>query len=91
MSVTKLKLSKILSEEFDIPLRVSKEIIDRFFKIKKNLIQQGDLKISGFGTYKKRITPSRIGRNPKTMEEFKINERLKVFFKSSYNIKKTIN
>ena len=49
------------------------------------------VKISNFGTFYTKYTPQRLGRNPKTKEEFIISKRLKLFFKPSNKIRSIIN
>ena len=91
MRVTKLKLSKKISEEVNIPLDTSKSLVKTFFNIKINLLKTHNLKLSKFGTYYKKISPPRIGRNPKTLKEYKIPSRAKISFKASKIIKDSIN
>ena len=49
------------------------------------------IKISKFGTYYLHKSPARIGRNPKTKEEFKILASEKLAFKASNKIKSILN
>ena len=49
------------------------------------------IKISKFGTYYPHKSPARIGRNPKTKEEFIISKRRKLFFKPSSKTRNIIN
>ena len=49
------------------------------------------IKISKFGTYYLHKSPARIGRNPKTKEEFKIPALEKLAFKASNKVKSTLN
>ena len=49
------------------------------------------VKISNFGTFYEHTSPKRIGRNPKTKEEFIIKKRKKLAFKSSSFVKKSLN
>ena len=49
------------------------------------------IKISKFGTFYPHKSPARIGRNPKTKEDFIIHKKLKLFFKSSNLVKNKIN
>ena len=57
--------------------------------IKEN--KRKKIKISKFGTYYLHKSPARIGRNPKTKEEFKIPASEKLAFKSSNKVKIVIN
>ena len=50
-----------------------------------------DIKVANFGTFSNKVTPQRIGRNPKTGEEFIITERVKLNFIVSNKIKEQLN
>ena len=53
--------------------------------------QSQTVKLSGFGTFDIVQTKERVGRNPKTMEEFPIPSKRKVKFTVSPKVKKSIN
>lgn len=89
--MTKLRLSKIVSEETGLPLDLSKDIVNLFFEKKKNILKSHNLKIHKFGTYSKMFSPKRIGRNPKTMEEFIIKSKTRISFRASSKIKDLLN
>jgi DNA-binding protein HU-beta len=57
--------------------------------IKEN--KRKKIKISKFGTYYLHKSPARIGRNPKTKEEFKILASEKLAFKASNKVKAILN
>ena len=57
--------------------------------IKEN--KRKKIKISKFGTYYLHKSPARIGRNPKTKEEFKIPASEKLTFKASNKVKSILN
>jgi len=57
--------------------------------IKEN--KRKKIKISKFGSYYLHKSPARIGRNPKTKEEFKIQASEKLVFKASNNVKSILN
>ncbi len=55
--------------------------IEQIMTIIKNQLTDGDpVLISGFGQWKVREKKSRIGRNPKTLEEFEVTSRRVVAF-----------
>ncbi len=64
--------------------------VTSFFKI---IADNGHNKISinNFGSFELKETPTRIGRNPKTLEEFNIRARKKLSFKPSDEIKRNLN
>jgi len=67
-------------------------IIDDFFDaISTELLKNGKIKISNFGTFVVVNKRERVGRNPKTKEEAKISARKIVKFIPSDKIKNKIN
>ena len=68
----------------------SKALLNSFINIiKKNKSKK--IKISNFGTFYFHITPQRLGRNPKTKEEFIIPKRQKLILKASNAVKNKLN
>ena len=57
--------------------------------IKSNLSK--DININGFGSFKIKKSPKRIGRNPKTLKEYVIKPSKKIKFFASKIIKKDFN
>ena len=92
MNVTKKDLSAILKKELKLSVDTSDSLIDEFFQaIKKTLRSKKNLKLSGFGTFETFKTKERIGRNPKTMEEFEIPAQNKVRFSPTSKAKYFLN
>ena len=91
MSFGKNDITKNINTKAHINLNISQLILNSFINhIKKNS-QNKTIKISSFGSFFIRNTPKRIGRNPKTMDEFIIPNRPKLFFRPSNKIKKIFN
>tara|TARA_Y100000385_G_C12593759_1_gene425829 strand:- start:47 stop:322 length:276 start_codon:yes stop_codon:yes gene_type:complete len=91
VSLGKKDISKNISTKAHFSLNESEIFLNSFLKLLKDKSSNNLIKISKFGTFEKKITPQRIGRNPKTKEEFIINKRLKFTFKSSNNVKSFLN
>ena len=91
MSITKKDLAKKISKEIDIPLELSGNLVRFFFNTQKKIINNSNLKISRFGSYKLYFTPQRIGRNPKTLKEHIIPKRKRISFTTSKKIKNILN
>ena len=92
MNVTKKDLIDSLKKNSDLDNAKADEFVNLFFnKIKSELQKNQLVKISGFGTFDIVKTKERIGRNPKTMEEFPIPSKRKVKFTVSPKVKKSIN
>ena len=84
MAITKEKLTILLQDRLGISRQESRQIVERFFKIMKDTLTQGeDLLISGFGKFSVRHKKARRGRNPQTKENLTISPRKVVVFKAS--------
>ena len=92
MSLTKKDLSAIIKKELNLSVDISDSLVDEFFQvIKKNLVSKKNIKLSGFGTFEIFKTKERMGRNPKTMEEFEIPAQNKVRFSPTSKAKYFLN
>ena len=92
MTLTKKELAQNLSDQTELSLADAKKFVDLFFDIIKEQLNSGKtVKLSGFGTFDIVQTKERVGRNPKTMEEFPIPSKRKVKFTVSPKVKKSLN
>jgi integration host factor subunit alpha len=91
MSYTKSNIAKNIADKTSLPNQKAKQLLDRFIQVVVSGSKKQQVKISGFGTFIKKETPSRIGRNPKTGEEFEISKRTKLNLILSNKIKEKIN
>ena len=91
MSYTKSDIAKNIADKTSLSNQKAKQLLDRFIQVVVSGSKKQQVKISGFGTFIRKQTPSRIGRNPKTGEEFKISKRTKLNLILSNKIKEKIN
>jgi integration host factor subunit alpha len=91
MSFTKSNIAKNIALKTSISNQSAKQLLDNFIQVVVSASKKNSVKISGFGTFVRKKTPSRIGRNPKTGEEFEISERSKLNLILSNIIKDKIN
>ena len=90
MSLTKKDLANNISKKLRLSKKDSLFLVQHFFRtLIKN--KNKNINISNFGTFIYKKTPTRIGRNPKTLQEFKIKSRQKLTFKPSDEVKQNIN
>ena len=89
MSFGKKDIIQNISSKAQISTRSSGLILEKFLSIIKT--KSEIIKLSNFGVFYLRDKPSRIGRNPKTKEEFVIPKRKKLFFKASNTVKSALN
>ena len=91
MSFGKKDICINISSKALIPKDKSKEFFTNFLNLVTSKSKSRIVKISNFGTFYTKNTPQRLGRNPKTKEEFIISKRSKLFFKPSNKIRSIIN
>ena len=91
MSLHKSDIAKNISLKASISKSLSKEIASSFIDIIKLKSNEQDVKVANFGTFTNKVTPQRLGRNPKTGEEHIITERVKLNFIISNKVKKQLN
>jgi nucleoid DNA-binding protein len=88
LSLGKKDIVNNIKSKAHLSLNESKSFLEKFII----LIKKGTkTKISGFGTFYIQTTAKRLGRNPKTKEEFIINPRSKLILKTSNSVKKILN
>ena len=93
MNVTKKDLVNNIRTKTSMTASDSKQFLENFFEtIKKVAFDQDEaLKISGFGSFISKITPERIGRNPKSKVSYIIHNRKKLTLSASKKIRIFIN
>ncbi|MDA7715170.1 HU family DNA-binding protein [Pelagibacteraceae bacterium] len=87
----KIDLIKNLRSETGFSHSFSKKIIDDLIESIIQNIKIGSLNIKNVGSFKKIHKKERIGRNPKTKEEFIISSRKSLSFISSKKIFKKLD
>ena len=91
-TITKLDLINHLNEKLGLNKVESKELVEAFFdEIKTSLINNEEVKLSGFGNFKILNKRERPGRNPKTGEPAIISARRVVTFKAGQKLRKKIS
>jgi integration host factor subunit alpha len=92
MTMTKADIVDSITEKIGIPKKDCIRIVDSVFEvIKDDLCEGNDVKISGFGKWSILSKRERVGRNPQTGEEMKIEARKVVTFKSSNVLRDSVN
>ena len=92
MNLTKKHLSVILKKELKLSVEMSDSLVDEFFQaIKMTLRSKKNLKLSGFGSFEIYSSKERMGRNPKSMENYRIPSQNKVRFSPTSKAKYFLN
>jgi len=91
MSFSKKDIAKNISSSINLSEAESKLLLNSFINFIKTKSKKSSLKIASFGTFLTKKSPQRIGRNPKTKQEFIISERSKLKFSASNKLRNLIN
>ncbi|MDD3266477.1 MAG: integration host factor subunit alpha [Burkholderiales bacterium] len=90
-TVTKNELIQVVMENSELSRMDAYRLVEDFFDVMTKSLEDGDeVKVSGFGNFVLRDKKPRIGRNPKTKEEFPISARRVVSFHTSNLLKDQI-
>ena len=91
-NLSREKLALILSEKTGIRASTVRQFIDvTLARMADGIVQDGKLKLSGFGTFDVLSKGERLGRNPRTGEDVMITPRRTISFSVSQKLKSKIN
>ncbi len=89
--MTKSQLVEKLAEANGLSKQQANGILESLVNIIVSSVKDGDpVKIPGLGTFKKRVTKARTGRNPQTGEEIQIPARTKAAFTVAKSFKEAV-
>ena len=92
INLTKREIINSIYMQLGFSKKISENLLEDFLAILLDeLIKKKKIKIPKFGTFILRHKNSRIGRNPKTLEQKIISERNVVLFKPSKDLINYIN
>ena len=91
-NISRDEIADSMKSEFGFNRKLCLDIVNDIIDIIIAGLQSDKIvKIHNFGTFKLKNKNSRIGRNPKTKEEFNISSRNVITFKASKILLKYIN
>ena len=90
-NIKKIDIAKNINKQTGFSVQYSKKLVDDLIKLLINNIKNGHLVLKNLGSFSLIKKKSRLGRNPKTKEEFIINSRLSISFKSSKTMRDDLN
>ena len=90
-SFKKTDLSKNISERIGISVSLSKKLTEDLLEILSNKIKDNRLNLKNVGSFRIINKKDRIGRNPKTKEQFIIRSRKSISFIASKNLIVSMN
>ena len=80
---TRESIAKQISIEFGIAYSTAYKKIDKILEIWSKEMTHSDLSINNIGSFKIKKKNERLGRNPKTKQEYLIKSRKVISFKKS--------
>ena len=90
--MTKKERIKLVAQATDNTMKDTEEIVDEFINYVKNrLVQNEDVVIHGFGTFKTKLRDARTARNPQTGETIEVPAKYALTFKPTSVLKAEIN
>ena len=91
-TITRARLAEAIHREVGLSRGHAASFVDAMLREIIQSLEKGEtVKLCGFGTISVRTKGRRIGRNPKTCEEFPIKERRIIVFRASSLFKDSIN
>ena len=91
-NISRDEIADVMKNEFGFNRKLCLDIVNDIIEIIIDGLQSDKkVKIHNFGTFKLNNKKSRIGRNPKTKEEYNISSRNVITFKASKILLKFIN
>jgi len=91
-NITRNDIAEAIFDEIGLSRTECNKFVDDILDLLINgIVEDGSVKIAGFGTFKLRFKKERIGRNPRTKEPAIISSRNVVLFKISQQLKDKIN
>jgi len=90
LTVTKKVIAKNISAKLGLKQNDSLSLTNSFFNF-FIVNHKRNINIKNFGKFSFKLTPERIGRNPKTLESFQIKKRKKLTFNPAREVKENIN
>ena len=91
-NISRDEIAEAMQNEFGFNRKLCLDIVNDIIEIIiEGLQNDKKVKIHNFGTFKMNNKKSRVGRNPKTKEEYNISSRNVVTFKASKVLLEFIN
>lgn len=91
-TINKESIAEEISQELGLSKAQSQEMVNDIVDVMLDIIRdEGKLRVPYFGTFLTKSKKSRMGRNPKTKEEYSIPAREIVTFKASDFFKHYVN
>jgi integration host factor subunit beta len=92
MPITKSELIDHVADKLRLPKARAEQIVDTIFDSMVNALKQGEgIEIRGFGSFTVREYKGYEGRNPRTGEAVKVQQKRLPFFKVGKELRERVN
>lgn len=82
----------LIAEKTGMTKKDAEKAADAVFEAVADVLASGDrLQLTGFGTFKTRVRPARLGRNPKTGEPMQIEEAVIPVFEAGKQLREKVS
>lgn len=89
--MTKSELIEKVADRINMPKKRAEEVVNAFFdSMSDALVQEERIEVRGFGSFSLREYEARTGRNPRTGEKVKVDEKRSVHFKVGKELRDAI-
>lgn len=90
-TLTRADIIKTLGQSVELSVPQASDFLESTLEIIiASLLEDGHVKIAGFGSFNIRKKPRRFGRNPRTKKEAMISPRNVALFKASGHLRKKV-
>lgn len=89
--MNKDELIKVVSKKTGASAEIEKKTLEVLLNTIGNALKKEDVRLVGFGRFHVIDRPARIGRNPRTGGELKINKKKVVRFKAGADLQGRVN
>jgi integration host factor subunit alpha len=92
-TLTKAEIAQRVHEALGVSINEASGLLDDLIETVKETLANGDgqLKVSGFGTFQVRAKNARMGRNPRTRQDILIGQHRVLVFRPSNVLKAALN
>jgi len=89
--MNKAELIKAVADKAEVSTRDAEAVLDGVLELIANALVKGEaVKLSGFGTFEKKVRAARVGTNPSTREKIEIPASKSAVFKPSKTLKEKL-
>ena len=90
-NLTRAELAQAVLKDLGLSFSESERLVDSFFNEIAKALESGDnVKISSFGTFSVKERKPRVGRNPKTGQEYPIKAHKSITFTPAVSFKSAV-